>query len=162
MRTRTGTIVRVDASGALRQERSGDLVVGEPFNVRGKYDAARVSARGRDRAGKALGIDLAPRPLAISADELQRRLESGAAPFMLDVREREEMADGRSPARSNIPMREVGNRLSDLPPTDRDIVVICHLGGRSELVTRRLNALGYERAINLEGGMEAWLARSLG
>jgi hypothetical protein len=42
LRTRTGTIVRVDASVALRQERSGDLVVGEPFNVRGKYDAARV------------------------------------------------------------------------------------------------------------------------
>ena len=104
---------------------------------------------------------MAPRPLAISADELQRRLESGAAPFMLDVREHEEMADGRIAGSVNIPMREVGNRLSDLP-TDRDIVVICHLGGRSELVTRRLNALGYERAINLEGGMEAWLARSLG
>jgi len=42
LRMRTGQVVRVDASGALRQERSGDLVVGEPFNVRGKYDAARV------------------------------------------------------------------------------------------------------------------------
>jgi rhodanese-related sulfurtransferase len=79
---------------------------------------------------------------------------------MLDVREPEEMADGRIADSVNIPMRDVGNRLSELP-TDRDVVVICHLGGRSELVTRQLNALGYDRAINLDGGMEAWLARSL-
>ncbi len=42
LRTRSGKIVRVDAAGALARERSGVLVVGEPFDVRGKYDAAGV------------------------------------------------------------------------------------------------------------------------
>ncbi len=42
LRTRTGKFVRVDDSDAVRHERTGDLVPGEPFNVRGRYDAAGV------------------------------------------------------------------------------------------------------------------------
>jgi rhodanese-related sulfurtransferase len=92
----------------------------------------------------------------ISRDELARRIKSGEVPFMLDVREPEELADGVIPGSVNIPMDEVEQRLSELP-TDRDIVVICHLGQRSEYVAKMLNALGYDRAVNLSGGMEAWL-----
>lgn len=88
--------------------------------------------------------------------ELERRLDSEGAPFLLDVREPEEMADGRIDGSVNIPMDDVELRLSELP-TDRDIVVVCHLGARSASVTRKLSALGYDRAINLRGGMDAWL-----
>lgn len=42
LRTRVGTIVRVDDADAVRRERSAVLVVGEPFNARGVYDAHRV------------------------------------------------------------------------------------------------------------------------
>ncbi|MBV9028426.1 MAG: rhodanese-like domain-containing protein [Candidatus Eremiobacteraeota bacterium] len=93
---------------------------------------------------------------SISPDDLRRRLTTGAPPFMLDVREREEMADGVIPGSINVPMNEVGEHMRELP-TDRDIVVICHLGSRSERVTRQLNALGYDRAMNLAGGVDAWL-----
>jgi rhodanese-related sulfurtransferase len=93
----------------------------------------------------------------ISAGELQQRLESEAAPFLLDVREPEELADGKIAGSVNIPMDEVEHRLDELP-TDRDIVVICHVGKRSEYIARRLVTLGYDRAVNLSGGMEAWLA----
>ncbi len=94
---------------------------------------------------------------SISAAELERRLEDDAAPFLLDVRERQEMVDGAIGGSVNIPMDEVEQRLSELP-ADRDIVVICHLGARSAFITQKLNALGYDRAINLRGGMDAWLA----
>jgi rhodanese-related sulfurtransferase len=94
---------------------------------------------------------------SISVDELERRLEGDAAPFLLDVRERQEMVDGTIGGSVNIPMDEVELRLSELPG-DRDIVVICHLGARSAFITQKLNALGYDRAINLRGGMDAWLA----
>lgn len=93
---------------------------------------------------------------SISPVELQRRLHSHAPPYMLDVREPEEMADGVIPGSVNIPMGELGERLRELP-ADRDIVVICHLGGRSASVTNQLNAMGYERALNLSGGVDAWL-----
>ena len=94
---------------------------------------------------------------SISPDELRRRLGSGTAPYLLDVREPEELQDGSIAGSVNIPMGEVEGRLHELP-TDREIVVICHVGARSAEVTRRLGALGYDQAVNLSGGMEAWLA----
>ncbi|HEX3369592.1 MAG TPA: rhodanese-like domain-containing protein [Candidatus Cybelea sp.] len=97
-------------------------------------------------------------PHAMTVDELAQRLDEDGAPFLLDVREIEELADGAIAGSVNIPMGDVEERLGELP-RDRDIVVICHLGARSAHITKRLNALGYARAINLSGGMEAWLAR---
>lgn len=95
---------------------------------------------------------------SISVHELQRRLETEPAPFLLDVREPEEMVDGKIDGAVNIPMGDVEQRLDELP-ADRDIIVICHIGARSGFITRKLNALGYERAVNLSGGMDAWLSR---
>ena len=93
---------------------------------------------------------------SISPGELQQRLHSDAAPFLLDVREPEEMADGVITGSVNIPMGDVEDRLGELP-TDRDIVVICHIGARSAYIAKKLNALGYDRAVNLSGGVDAWL-----
>jgi rhodanese-related sulfurtransferase len=93
---------------------------------------------------------------SISVSELTRFLSGDAAPFLLDVREPEEMADGLIAGSVNIPMEDVEHRLGEVPK-DRDIVVICHLGARSAYITKKLNALGYDRAMNLIGGMEAWL-----
>lgn len=95
---------------------------------------------------------------SISADELEQRLRSGAPPFMLDVREPEEMADGVIPGSVNIPMAEVVHRLADIP-TDRDVVVICHLGQRSAYIANRLSALGYDQVMNLSGGVDGWLSQ---
>lgn len=92
---------------------------------------------------------------SISTDELKRRLLNREAPFLLDVREPEELADGVIAGSVNIPMDELETRLAELPK-DRDIVVICHLGARSAYVTTALNGLGYDRAMNLNGGTEAW------
>jgi rhodanese-related sulfurtransferase len=93
---------------------------------------------------------------SISPAELRQRLRNEAVPFLLDVREPEEMADGVIPGSVNIPMGDVVQRLHELPK-DRDIVVICHLGQRSAYVTKILNGLGYEPVVNLDGGMDAWL-----
>ena len=94
---------------------------------------------------------------SISSAQLQQRLHDEEAPFLLDVREPEELSDGAIAGSVNIPMREVAGRLAELPK-DRDIVVICHLGSRSAKITTMLNALGYEKAVNLSGGMDAWLS----
>ncbi len=104
---------------------------------------------------------MAPRSVArsISPQELKRRLDTEPAPFLLDVREPEEMVDGTIAGSVNIPMNDVHERLGELP-RDRDIVVICHVGARSAYVTRMLTALGYDRAVNLGGGMDAWLRES--
>lgn len=96
---------------------------------------------------------------SISPLDLARRLSDGDAPFLLDVREPEELVDGAIAGSVNIPMNQVEQRLGELP-AGRDLVVICHLGQRSAHVARRLGALGYDRVMNLRGGMEAWLTES--
>ena len=93
---------------------------------------------------------------SITATELLRRLDDDPLPFLLDVREPEELADGAIAGSVSVPLREVRQRLGELP-RDRDIVVVCHLGVRSAYVTEQLNALGYDRAVNLAGGMDAWI-----
>lgn len=96
---------------------------------------------------------------SITPEQLKRQLNGGETPFMLDVREPEEMADGVIPGSINIPMDDVEHRLHDIP-ADREVVVICHMGVRSAYVARRLKALGYDRVTNLSGGVDAWLRQS--
>jgi rhodanese-related sulfurtransferase len=94
---------------------------------------------------------------SITPGGLAQRLDNGATPFLLDVREPDELVDDGCLAGSvNIPMDEVEDRLGEIP-TDREIVVYCHLGARSAHITKKLNALGYDRAMNLTGGYDAYL-----
>jgi rhodanese-related sulfurtransferase len=94
---------------------------------------------------------------SITPGELAQRLDNGATPFLLDVREPDELVDDGCIAGSvNIPMGEVEDRLGEIP-TDREVVVYCHVGARSAYITKKLNALGYDRAVNLTGGHDGYL-----
>jgi rhodanese-related sulfurtransferase len=52
-------------------------------------------------------------------------------------------------------MRSLPAVLDDLP-RDRDIVVICHHGRRSQHVALWLEQAGFSRLHNLRGGVAAW------
>ena len=73
---------------------------------------------------------------------------------LLDVREPWEVALGALPEAMAIPMNELPDRLDSLP-ADRPLVVLCHHGQRSGHVTAWLRRLGYDNAVNLEGGIDA-------
>jgi rhodanese-related sulfurtransferase len=75
---------------------------------------------------------------------------------LLDVREPHEWQAGHAPGALHIPMGELPARLDELPP-DADIVVVCHVGGRSSRATAWLVQSGYE-CRNLTGGMVAYAA----
>jgi rhodanese-related sulfurtransferase len=51
-------------------------------------------------------------------------------------------------------MREIPARAGELP-RDREIVAVCHHGGRSMQVAMFLEQQGF-RLHNLSGGMDAW------
>ena len=92
---------------------------------------------------------------AISVGDLAARLARGDDVLVLDVREPDEVATASIPGIVRIPMAQIPERLAELP-RDRALVVLCHLGGRSERVTRFLHAAGFPDALNLEGGIDAW------
>src|SRR5215470_14390974 len=87
--------------------------------------------------------------------QLKARIDGGARPLILDVREPEEVALAAFPNAMHIPMGEVPSRLAELDP-DRETVVVCHHGIRSAQVAGYLARMGFEHVLNLSGGIDAW------
>lgn len=79
----------------------------------------------------------------------------GEKPILLDVREPWELRICRIEGALSLPMGQVPGGLDGLA-REREIVVICHHGIRSFQVARYLEQKGFQRVINLEGGVAAW------
>ena len=90
----------------------------------------------------------------ISVRELKRRKDAGEEFFHLDVREPFEYAIAEIGG-VLIPQNEVLGRLGEIP-RDREVVVQCKSGGRSQKIAELLKAQGYERVVNVAGGILAW------
>jgi glyoxylase-like metal-dependent hydrolase (beta-lactamase superfamily II)/rhodanese-related sulfurtransferase len=91
---------------------------------------------------------------SISTYELLPLLDTDDSPFMLDVREVDEVADWQIPGVHNIPLDSLEKRLSEVP-RDQRVVVICAVGTRARQGAEIL--AGHEIASDvLEGGMGAW------
>lgn len=78
-------------------------------------------------------------------------------PLLLDVREAWEFEICHLDGSLHMPMHVVPARLNELP-RDREVVVICHHGGRSMQVVMFLERAGFAAAQNLMGGVEGWAA----
>jgi sulfur-carrier protein adenylyltransferase/sulfurtransferase len=87
--------------------------------------------------------------------ELRRRLDAGEALTVLDVREPWECAIARLAASINIPLDELPQRLGELD-AHATTIVMCKSGGRSRRAAQFLAGAGFEQAINLAGGIDAW------
>ena len=90
----------------------------------------------------------------LAAAELAALIGTDREPFLLDVRQPEEVAAWAVPGVVNVPLGELPHRLSEVPG-DRQVVAICASGNRSSEATALLARAGY-RACNLTGGMAAW------
>jgi sulfur-carrier protein adenylyltransferase/sulfurtransferase len=86
--------------------------------------------------------------------ELKRRLDAGEDVFVLDVREPHEyqIVNIGAPL---IPLGDLPNRLTELDP-NREIVVHCKSGGRSQRAAELLQKSGFKNVANLAGGITAW------
>ena len=71
--------------------------------------------------------------------------------FLLDVREKVELAVEHVPEAVNIPLGELRSRLEELP-RDREILVVCRSGQRAYTATRCLIQHGFN-ARTISGGM---------
>jgi rhodanese-related sulfurtransferase len=76
-------------------------------------------------------------------------------PLLLDVREPWEWEAAHIEGAKHMPMREVPARLEELDPA-REVVAICHHGGRSQQVAMFLEKNGFSKVHNLQGGIDAW------
>jgi len=76
-------------------------------------------------------------------------------PLLLDVREEWEFDRCHIDGSILIPMGQIPNELDELDP-ERVIVVICHHGIRSRHIGIYLEREGFDKVINLSGGVDAW------
>jgi molybdopterin/thiamine biosynthesis adenylyltransferase/rhodanese-related sulfurtransferase len=90
----------------------------------------------------------------ITVTELKQRIDAGEAPFILDVREPFEYQIANIGGKL-IPQGEVPQRLSEID-RDREVVVQCKSGGRSQRIAEFLKQAGYPKVVNLAGGIIAW------
>jgi adenylyltransferase/sulfurtransferase len=93
----------------------------------------------------------------ITATELKTRLDAGEVPLLVDVREPYEadIADLPDHGQARIPTGEFSERHAELD-RGREIVLYCRSGRRSEWAAKVLLQNGYERVLNLKGGVLAW------
>ena len=90
----------------------------------------------------------------ITVHELKQRLDAGDDLFILDVREPYEYQIANLGGKL-IPLNDVPQRLCEID-RDREIVVHCRMGGRSQRAAEFLAQNGFRNVKNLTGGIAAW------
>ncbi len=91
----------------------------------------------------------------ISVDEAYQMYQGDA--FVLDVRTQEEWDEYHAPNATLIPLDELQARISEVPK-DREILVVCRSGNRSQEGRDILLAAGYN-ATSMTGGLKEWFAK---
>jgi adenylyltransferase/sulfurtransferase len=95
-----------------------------------------------------------PGSLEISPREAKERLAAGGV-TLLDVRESLEHELVHLEGSRLIPIGELPGRLAELDSRD-PIIAYCHHGHRSLQAVSLLRAAGFQGALSLAGGIEAW------
>jgi len=90
----------------------------------------------------------------ITVKELKHRMDAGEDVYILDVREPFEYQIANLGGKL-IPQNDVPQRLAEID-RNREIIVQCKSGGRSQRIAELLKQNGYERVSNLAGGILAW------
>ena len=90
----------------------------------------------------------------ISVTELKRRIDTGEDVQLIDVREPYEYQIAQIGGKL-IPQNEVPQRLAEID-RNREVVVHCRSGARSQRIAEFLAQNGYPQVSNVAGGILAW------
>jgi len=90
----------------------------------------------------------------ITVKELKQRLDAGQDVQLIDVREPYEYQIAQIGGKL-IPQNDVPQRLAEID-RNREVVVHCKSGGRSQRIAEFLAQNGYPQVSNLAGGILAW------
>jgi len=93
----------------------------------------------------------------VSARELREMLDEGWEPLLIDVRDpgEHEVSNLDDLGAVAMPVAELELRLGEIDP-GRDSVWFCRTGRRSAEVVEFLHSRGFEKALNLAGGINGW------
>lgn len=114
-------------------------------------------ARSGDPAGAPLRTISSPTVMLQNLTPLQIRdaLAARNDVLLVDVREPAEHSIARIERATLMPMRTIPEQHATLP-RDREIILLCHHGMRSEMAGQFLLAQGFSRVSHMVGGIDRW------
>ena len=92
---------------------------------------------------------------AVTVQEAAEMQGPDGGALIIDVREPNEYAQMRAQGAVLLPLGHLNSRVKDLP-RDREILLMCRTGGRSQNATQFLAANSFENVTNVSGGIVAW------
>lgn len=99
---------------------------------------------------------------SISAAELLARIDRGDALHIVDVRSEGEFAAGHVPGAVNVPFTQVITRMSDVPGSDdQELIVYCGHGPRAYMAATALRRGGRTRLVYMSGHFSGWQSAGL-
>lgn len=90
----------------------------------------------------------------VTAKEIETKLSKVQSLNIIDVREVDEVAEGKIPGAINIPLGLLEFRMHELDKS-KEYIMVCRSGGRSGQATKFLESYGF-KVVNMTGGMLAW------
>lgn len=102
---------------------------------------------------KQMGPTKGLRTLGNSA--FRKEVESSPNVILVDVREPSEYKGGFIPGARNVPLSQLGTRMTEIP-NNTDVYLYCRSGMRSKKAARMLHKNGYSKLTHLQGGINAW------
>ncbi|MDW8171081.1 MAG: rhodanese-like domain-containing protein [Anaerolineae bacterium] len=87
-------------------------------------------------------------------DYVARYVQAQVDHVLIDVRTPGEFSSGHISGALNIPLDQLSHRLSEIPK-DRQVILYCRSGNRSDQAAALLRSVGYNNILDL-GGIIAW------
>jgi len=95
--------------------------------------------------------------MEISPSALLKRIDAGTAPTILDVRSAWEYGRGHVPGAIHLPFWSLEARISEVPGSAGDpVVVYCGHGPRAWMAGALLRRHAFTQVLYLAGHMRAW------
>jgi rhodanese-related sulfurtransferase len=96
---------------------------------------------------------------AVSLEVARAEHEAGRA-VLIDIREPEEHATGVAAGARLLPMRQLKQRMAEIPiDPQQPVLLICNTQNRSSATLRALRERGYGHVRYVNGGMSEWARR---
>lgn len=91
----------------------------------------------------------------ISTTELKEELINKNKQF-IDVRTPGEFKGNRIRSFKNIPLHQLSHKADQELTKEKEVIVICQSGMRSQKASKMLRKMGFTKVTNVKGGMSAW------
>jgi rhodanese-related sulfurtransferase len=88
----------------------------------------------------------------INKTEFEEKQSDGNSCIVVDVRNPHEYEQGHIDGSINIPLMLIHDIEEKIQDKEKEIICVCASGGRSAVAVKQLQALGYKKVKNLEGG----------